>query len=81
MFVQHIGQAHQRIFGSAGFVVLGRSCCVGGPGPVFCLGLGEEISAVHQTVGVVSDALHPSPPPHFCKWGNLFPINIFPALL
>ena len=81
MFAQHISQAHQRIFGSTDFVVLGSSCCVWGPGPAFCLGLGEEISAVHQAVGAASDALHPSPPLHFCKWGNLVPICIFSALL
>ena len=81
IFVLHINQVHQRIFGSAGFGVIYSSCCVGGPGPAWCLGHGEGTSVVHQAVGVASDALHPNPPPHFYKWGNLVSICISPVLL
>ena len=59
VFVLCIDQVHQRIFGSAKFGVIYSSCCVGGPGPAWCLGLGEGTSVVHQAVGVASDALHP----------------------
>ena len=61
-------------------MVIDSSCCVGGPGPALCLGLGRGTS-VHQTLEVASDALHPNPPPHFCKWSNLVPICISLALL
>ena len=76
-----ISQVHQRIFGSADFEAIHIYCCVGGPAPAWCLCLGEGTSVVYQTVGVASDALHPNPPLHFYKWGNLVPIHICSALL
>ena len=81
VFVLYINQVHQKISGSAGLGVIYSSCCVRGPELVWCFGLGEGTFVVHQAVGVASDALHPNPPPHFYKWGNLVPIHISPVLL
>ena len=81
IFVLCINQVHQKISGSADLGVIYSSCCVGGPELAWCLGLGEGTFVLHQAVGIASDALHPNPPLHFYKWGNLVPICISLVLL
>ena len=81
--VLHTSQAHWRMFGCAGIVVLDSFWCAWGfvLGPALHLSLGMVASAVHQTVEVASDVFHPNPLSHFCKWGNVVPIHISLALL
>ena len=93
LFVQHIYQGHQMIgsvdcseAGGAEYSVTGGAACFG-DGSAECFGAaayfgGEGAEYFVGTSLVALSAYHcpnlPCALPHFCKWGNVVPMNNLP---